>query len=344
MVHLSPSKLLFSCAIAFGMITTVMAEETKAAVMINSCNPDAFVGAIDSCHSAATVLFLPNSFEETQLSNLNAAVSAMTTYTDSNGINFTASGMSEVDTGNPLLLRNSCELNVDGPGGAVLSFGQILTCAGAFQDELTVSMGGQTMNVGTITTTWELTDILLKTAIADAGQSINMLSGLTFATSGDFEGDLLGVSVNVITLSHDSSLNQCTLTDNGVLTMFPSVAENGQQVCQHLIESMTVEIDVVPNADNRYLYGGAIAAIPTNLLNFGTGQTQGFTATALVENINTARLTGILLDNGQTLESQGFDLTLASGIASPNNATTTPEPNSILGFLLLGMGLVIKKI
>ena len=199
------------------------------------------------------------------------------------------------------------------------------------------------MDVGTITTTWELSDILLKTEIADAGQSVNIFSGLTFAASGDFQGDLLGTSVNIITLTQSSDFNQCTLNNNGQQTVFNSVEENGQQVYQYLIESLTVEIDVVANEENRYLYGGAIAAITSNLLTTGDTQTEGFTATALVENVNTARLTGILLDNNETLESQGFDVNLASGIASPNNATTTPEPNSILGFLMLGMGLLFKK-
>ena len=141
MVNLSPSKLLFPCAIAVGMINTGYVQQTKAAVNINNCDPNALVGTSNSCSSAATVLFSPNSFEETQLSNLNATVSGMTTYTDTNGVNFTASGMSEVDTGDPLLLRNSCKLDMTGPGGLVISAGQSLICAGAFQDELTVSTG-----------------------------------------------------------------------------------------------------------------------------------------------------------------------------------------------------------
>lgn len=344
MVHLSPSKLLFPCAIALGMLTTAMATETKAEVKINNCDPNALVGTINSCHSAATVIFTPNGFEETQLSDLNATVTGMTTYTDTNGVNFAASGMSEVDTSNPLLLRNSCQLDMTGPGGLVISGGQTLICGGAFQDELTVSMEGEAIDVGTITTTWELTDILLTTAIADAGQSVNIFSGLTFAASGDFQGDLLTTSVNVITLTQSSDFNQCTLNNNGVQTVFSSVEEDGQQVCRHLIDSLTVEIDVVANTENRYLYGGAIAAITSNVFSLGDIQTKGFMATALVENVNTARLTGILLENGQTIESQGFDVTLTSGIASPNNATTTPEPNPLLGFFLLGMGLLLKKV
>ena len=352
------SKFLLPLSVAFvGTILTGQSEllaQTAPPPEVINCDDSAPIGDSDACHAAASVLFSPESAGSSgfpggsskfQLGDLNALVNETAGYANGFGVNYSGTGLSQVTTDTGVQIRNNCQLDLSGPSGLIISTGLTATiCGGAFEDELiATNPDGTAADLGTLTFVWEITNLSFKTVVSSFGQQVIMNAGFSFGSSADPN---INTPISAIVLNQDSlqpSSQECSLNDNGTTTIFASTeGANGEAICEHFIESLLISVDVDPiESNNRYVFAGAAAGLVANPLIFADFQTQGFSASASVENNNTATLASILLSDGRTPEAQGVMLSLASGTISPN---PIPEPLTILGSAIAaGFGAFFKS-
>ena len=351
------SKFWFPLSLAFvGTMLTgqnqLLAQTAPPPEVIN-CDDSVPIGDADACHAAAAVLFspestgssgFPNGSSKFQLTDLNASVDETAAYTNSFGVNFLGTGISQVTTDTGVQIRNDCQIELSGPSGLIISTGLTATvCGGAFEDELiATNPDGSAADLGTLTFVWEINDLTLRTAVTSVGQQLIMNAGFSFGSSAD---PSVNIPISSLILSQDSlqpSSQECSLNDNGTTSIFAStIGDNGEAVCEQFIESLLVSVEVDPMENNRYVFAGAASGLVANTLLVADFQDQGFSASASVENNNTVTLSSILLSDGRTPEEQGAMLSFGSGVNSPN---PVPEPLTILGTIsAVGFGAFFKR-